>query len=230
MRLKTQHIFYAFIISVLLTMLFEYLDVFEFQVLFKPLIILCLYFYYKRLETKKALLYEAGLLFAFISNILFLDRSIPSFLFFGVLCSLGYLTIFIFYILKQTRKRNFLAVLATSTPLLCIAAYQIYLFRDNLESNFWLVILGGFIVCMYCGLSFYTYFLRSSRQTSYLLISGICMFSTAVLFSIEVFFLNSDILRVPVIGSYALLQFSFMKFILEEESEEDALYLEENLQ
>lgn len=60
-------------------MLFEYLDVFEFQVLFKPLIILCLYFYYKRLETKKALLYEAGLLFAFISNILFLDRSIPSF-------------------------------------------------------------------------------------------------------------------------------------------------------
>ena len=71
-------------------MLFEYLDVFEFQVLFKPLIILCLYFYYKRLETKKALLYEAGLLFAFISNILFLDRSIPSFLFFGVLCSLGY--------------------------------------------------------------------------------------------------------------------------------------------
>ena len=51
-----------------------------------------------------------------------------------------------------------------------------------------------------------------------------------VLFSIEVFFLNSDILRVPVIGSYALLQFSFMKFILEEESEEDALYLEENLQ
>jgi hypothetical protein len=55
------------------------------------------------------------------------------------------------------------------------------------------------------------------------------MFSTAVLFSIEVFFLNSDILRVPVIGSYALLQFSFMKFILEEESEEDVLYLEENL-
>ena len=230
MKLKAQHLFYTFIVSSLLTMLFEYLNMFELQLVFKPLIILSLYFYYKRLANKKIILYELALLLAFLSNLLFLDRSIPSFLFFGVFFTVAYLAIFIYFILKLSHKQNFLAVLATSTPLLCIAAYQIYLFRDNLESNFWLIILGGFIICMYSGLSFYTYFLMRSRKTRYLLISGICMFSTAIFFSIEVFFLNSDILRVPVIGSYALLQFSFMKFILEEESEEDALYLEENLQ
>lgn len=221
--MTAKHIKYLFCTSTILTMVAEFFSVFVMELIFKPLIILSLYLLYRKVRTEKLRIYDIGLALSLLSNIFFLDRDNRFLLLLRVIATVIYMVIYIVIMIKNTATKNFLTVLFVSIPFLAISAYEISLFAENLTYTFWPIVIGAIIICVYCGLAFYTYFLKNTRKTSYLLVSGICIFSMAILFSLEAFFINFKGLRVPVIGSYAIFQYSYMKFVVEKDYDRDLL-------
>ena len=196
----------------------------ELQVIFKPIIILSLLYLYSITKHKRQILYELGLLLALASNIFLLDRSDGILLNLGVFTTVLYILFYLIIVMRNSRGKNFLVVLLCSLPLMAIAGYEISLFSENLGNNFWAIIFGGSIISLFCGLAFYSYFLVKSQKHVYLLVSGLCLFFVAILFSLEVFYFNFQILRVATLGTFALFQYAFYLYAIEKEDNVERLF------
>ena len=116
--------------------------------------------------------------------------------------------------MKRTKAKNAIPVAITSIPFVLFSVYEVSLFKDNIQGSLWIIWLTAVAACLFCGLAFYTFFLKNNRKTVYLAMSGLGLFFMVVLFGLEVFFFSTNALRVPIIGSFVLCHYFFYRFLV----------------
>ncbi len=183
---------------------------------FKPLILLFLFFYYLTKKNTFNRIYFIGLLFSFIGDIFLLGEGKVAFI-----SGLGaFLFAHVFYsimLVPKIQKPSMSHILFSGAIYGLIIGNLLYLLQDSLGEMQMPVTIYALVIGVFGTLS-YIYFLQQRTKNSLLLVCAVMVFMISdAIIALDTFYLKQENLGLSVMLTYVIAQFLILKFVLLEE-------------
>ncbi|MBC7606132.1 MAG: hypothetical protein H7199_04145 [Burkholderiales bacterium] len=183
---------------------------------FKPLLIpllMALYFFTSKV---KNIFYLLSLFFAWGSNI-FLLSSAQEFLLYGILTFMVYRILTIVVVVRLIGKQPFLPFIIACAPFLFIFSCLINLTMSSLSTSFYPAIVNGILISILAGISLSNYIMDDNRVNFWLALSTLFAVVLVFLFTIQKYYLTNGIFQPMSALIFAVMHYTFYKFVLEAE-------------
>ena len=206
-------IYFAIAVVCIVSELFEFKQILLF---FKPLLIPTLMVWYFLTSTKRSFLYLLSLLFALLSNVMFLFNE-PYFLFYGIIAFMIYRIVSIVIIVKLVDKILFLPFLIATMPFLFIFSCLINLTMPSDSPSFYPAIINGLLIAGMAGIALSNYVMNDNKANSWLAISTLLFIVLVFLFMIQKYYLANIAFQPISAFIFAFAHYTFYKFMMESE-------------
>jgi len=185
---------------------------------FKPLLIPCLFLLYLISSNSKSTWYIISLMLALGSNIFFISTN-QKWMLFGILFFLLYRIASIITIIKISKKIDWLPLSLATIPFLFIFSWMINIMIPLSNPSFYPSVLNAIFISIFCGMGLSHYILNDNKQNSWLLISTLLFTFLVFLFLFENFYLSNSAFKPLSALVFSTAHFAFFKFMIEAENQ-----------
>jgi len=185
---------------------------------FKPLLIPCLFLLYLISSTSKSYWYVLSLLFALGSNVFFISTN-QKWIVFGMSFFLIYRIVSIITVIKRSEKIEWLPLVLATIPFLFIFSWMINIMIPLANPSFYPSVLNAIFISAFSGIGLYNYVMNDNKQNSWLLISTLLFTFLVFLFLFENFYLSNSAFKPLSALVFSTAHFAFFKFMIESENQ-----------
>lgn len=184
---------------------------------FKPTISVVLMALYWVTSAKREVLFFLTISTSLLTNVLFIPNDIQ-FIFLGLIAFVIHRIINIYYIIKLTKIKDILPILLASVPFFLIFFY-IFIDTDLLSKEvFYIMILHNILISLMGGFALANYVLNENNRSMWLTICVLFFVSLHFLIFIEKFYISLNIFRPIAMTLNTFAYYSFYKFVLANET------------
>ena len=184
---------------------------------FKPTISVVLMALYWVTSAKREVLFFLTISTSLLTNVLFIPNDIQ-FIFLGLIAFVFHRIINIYYIVKLTKIKDILPILLASVPFFLIFFY-IFIDTDFLSTEvYYIMILHNILISLMGGFALANYVLNENNRSMWLTICVLFFVSLHFLIFIEKFYISLNIFRPIAMTLNTFAYYSFYKFVLANET------------
>lgn len=212
-------LYFVIIILYSICVYFDY-QPFKFGLGFMRIPVLILLYYYASEE--RNYIYFLALLFYQIASILF-NVNTDIALLCAVLASVVFRFLMVVLVYKAINDIKWQITIMTSLPFLIVYMCLIDLIKDTLGNSFIPWVINGFLTAFLGGLAVTNYVFNDGRKSFWLVISALLFVVQIALFFMNKFYLKQQIFLQLIILFYGISHYTFYKFMIIKEEEEEEL-------
>jgi hypothetical protein len=176
-------------------------------------ILMTLYFFS---SIKRNWIYFGILLFAFISDSLFIGSSKELFLY-GLLSYMIYRFLTVVLVFKSIKEKSIVYLSIGTLPFLFVYLYIIYFTEELFSVNFYPLMINGLLFSFLGGLCLSNYILDNNNKNLLLLISLLLFMLQNLIFILKRYYLVSGVIEPIAAIIFAISHYTFYRFVIMQE-------------
>lgn len=210
---KLKVVTFIFFVSALIEIVAEYFRWMPIIIVFKPLLSILLMIIYTLDSREKNKLFYLVIVTSMITNVLFISKEI-TLLFYGIIVFALHRLLFLTYLVKLIKMKDFIPVAIASIPFMFLFFYIFYDTDFNRNDIYVLNIIHNIFISLMGGIALSQYIMNDSVKSTWLLISVILFVSLHFIIFIERFYIDLRIFRPIAMTLNVLGYYSFYRYVM----------------